>query len=62
MFNIRPGNDAAHSRSIGVHRAQGFSDVGVLKNGGFKLGRWPDVVSMTKLLGDGATTLPEQPA
>lgn len=40
--------DSANAASIGVHRACGFTQTGVLPNAGFKFGRWLDVVFMTK--------------
>ena len=51
--------DSANAGSIGVHRAQGFEQVGVLKNCGWKLGQWRDVVLMDKVLGEGSATSPE---
>jgi phosphinothricin acetyltransferase len=38
--------DSANAASIGVHRKAGFREVGVLKNVGFKHGRWVDSVLM----------------
>jgi L-amino acid N-acyltransferase YncA len=52
--------DSANTGSIGVHRAQGFSHVGVLKDCGWKFGEWRDVVLMEKVLGEGSSTRPEQ--
>lgn len=51
--------DSANAGSIGVHRAQGFTHVGVLKDCGWKFGQWRDVVLMEKVLGAGSTTAPE---
>ncbi|OUM03559.1 GNAT family N-acetyltransferase [Variovorax sp. JS1663] len=51
--------DSANAGSIGVHRAQGFEHVGVLKDCGWKFGQWRDVVLMDKVLGQGSTTNPE---
>lgn len=51
--------DSANAGSIGVHRAQGFTHVGVLKDCGWKFGEWRNVVLMEKVLGAGATTRPE---
>jgi L-amino acid N-acyltransferase YncA len=50
--------DAANAGSIGVHRACGFEDAGVLKAAGWKFERWLDVVLMQKSLGQGADTVP----
>jgi len=51
--------DSANAGSVGVHRALGFSQVGVLKSCGWKFGKWLDVVLMEKALGAGDTTAPE---
>lgn len=51
--------DSANAGSIGVHRGQGFTAVGVLKDCGWKFGKWLDVVLMEKPLGAGSTTAPE---
>lgn len=51
--------DSANAGSIGVHRALGFRDVGVLRSCGWKFGRWLDVVMMDRALGQADTTSPE---
>ena len=51
--------DSANAGSIGVHRAQGFEQVGVLKNCGWKFCQWRDVVLMDKVLAKGSETSPE---
>jgi len=51
--------DSANAGSIGVHRSQGFTHVGVLKDCGWKFGQWLDVVLMEKALGEGSSTKPE---
>lgn len=51
--------DSANTGSVGVHRALGFQHVGVLKDCGWKFGRWCDVVLMDKVLGEGSATAPE---
>jgi phosphinothricin acetyltransferase len=43
--------DSANHGSIGLHRALGFREVGVLEAVGFKFGRWVDSVLMQKSLG-----------
>jgi phosphinothricin acetyltransferase len=48
------GNDA----SVGLHRALGFEDSGVMRSAGFKFGRWADVVIMRRGLGEGDASLP----
>ena len=50
--------DSANAGSIGVHRAQGFTPAGVLKDCGWKFDRWLDVVLMEKSLGAGSATAP----
>ena len=45
--------DSFNLASIGVHRALGFTDVGVLKASGWKFERWLDVVIMQRELGLG---------
>lgn len=52
--------DADNLGSIGLHRALGFEQTGVLKSSGWKFGRWLDVVLMQRQLGLGDTTSPEQ--
>jgi len=51
--------DAENQGSIGLHRALGFADKGVLKSAGWKFGRWLDVVLMQRQLGLGDTGSPE---
>jgi L-amino acid N-acyltransferase YncA len=51
--------DSNNAGSIGVHRACGFTDVGIFKSCGWKFGQWRDIVLMEKTLGAGDTTSPE---
>ena len=51
--------DSANASSIGVHRALGFTDVGIMRSVGWKFGAWRDIVLMEKALGAGDTTSPE---
>lgn len=44
--------------SIGLHRALGFREVGVLRAVGYKFGGWVDTVLMQRALGDGAAAAP----
>ena len=44
--------------SINLHKALGFTHVGVLSGIGFKFGRWVDSVLMQRRLGPGNTNLP----
>lgn len=50
--------DSANAASIGVHRALGFDDVGVMRSAGWKFDRWLDVVIMQRALGPGASAAP----
>ena len=54
--------DSANAGSIGVHTKTGFQMIGTHPNVGLKFGRWLDTVMMQRALGDGATTLPADPA
>lgn len=45
--------DSASAGSIGLHRALGFREVGVLRAVGFKHGRWLDTVILQRALGPG---------
>lgn len=50
--------DSANAGSIGVHRAAGFTHVGVLKSCGWKFEQWLDVVLMDKAIGAADATSP----
>jgi phosphinothricin acetyltransferase len=50
--------DSENVGSIGLHISLGFRQVGVLKAAGMKFGRWVDVVTMQRALGEGERTLP----
>jgi phosphinothricin acetyltransferase len=55
--------DSANAGSVGVHRALGFSQVGIVEACGWKFGAWRDIVIMQKTLGAGNTEPPlQQPA
>jgi L-amino acid N-acyltransferase YncA len=45
--------------SINLHKALGFTHIGVISAVGFKFGRWVDSVLMQRPLGPGLTTPPE---
>ena len=51
---------SGNAPSIRLHRAMGFEHAGLLKATGWKHGRWVDTVLMTRPLGPGATTPPEE--
>jgi phosphinothricin acetyltransferase len=51
--------DSANAGSVGVHRALGFSQVGVVEACGWKFGAWRDIVIMQKTLGAGNTAPPQ---
>ena len=50
--------DTANAASIELHRRLGFRDAGVLRDIGFKHGRWVDSVYMQLSLGAGGDTVP----
>ena len=50
--------DSENAGSIGLHRAVGFTQVGVVESCGWKLGAWRDIVIMQKTLGAGDTIPP----
>jgi phosphinothricin acetyltransferase len=52
--------DSANLGSIGVHRALGFEQVGLMKSAGWKFGRWLDVVVMQRSLGQGDSQPPTE--
>lgn len=52
--------DSANAGSVGVHRALGFTDIGVVKACGWKFGRWLDIVLMEKAIGAADTTPPRE--
>ncbi len=52
--------DSANAGSVGVHRALGFSQIGVVKSCGWKFGQWRDIVLMEKTLGAGDSTPPRE--
>lgn len=53
--------DSGNAASIGVHRAVGFTEVGVMKSAGWKFGRWLDVVILQRPLGLGDRSAPVEP-
>lgn len=50
--------DRGNAASIGLHKALGFSQSGVLPGIGWKHGRWVDSFLMTRLLGEGVSSAP----
>jgi phosphinothricin acetyltransferase len=52
--------DAANAGSVGLHAALGFAHTGLLKDAGWKFGRWLDVILMQRTLGAGAARLPQE--
>lgn len=54
--------DSANAGSVGVHRALGFTQVGVVESCGWKFGAWRDIVIMQKTLGAGDTLPPADEA
>lgn len=51
--------DSGNAASIRLHRRFGFTESGVVRDCGFKFGRWLDVVFMQLALGAGASSDPE---
>lgn len=51
--------DSDNAGSIGVHKALGFEQVGVVQACGWKFGRWLDIVMMQRAIGEGDRTPPE---
>ena len=51
--------DSANDGSIGLHKACGFTHVGILSACGWKFDRWLDVVMMERSIGLGNATVPE---
>ena len=64
-YDLRAGRmlaiigDSENAGSIGLHAALGFRQAGVMRAVGWKFGRWLDVVTMQRALGEGEKTLPE---
>ena len=54
--------DSANAGSVGVHRALGFTQVGMVESCGWKFGAWRDIVIMQKTLGAGDTLPPADEA
>jgi len=54
--------DSANAGSVGVHRALGFTQVGIVESCGWKMGAWRDIVIMQKTLGAGDTLPPRDAA
>jgi phosphinothricin acetyltransferase len=50
--------DSRNGGSIGLHRACGFSHIGIFPAVGFKAGRWVDVVLMQRPLNGGDADVP----
>ena len=51
--------DSANTGSLELHRKFGFVETGLLKDVGYKFGRWLDVVLMQRNLGAGSAAPPE---
>lgn len=51
--------DSGNAGSIGVHKALGFEQVGIVQACGWKFGRWLDIVMMQRAIGEGDRTPPE---
>ena len=53
--------DCANVASVALHLRAGFTEIGTLKDIGFKHGRWLDTVLLQRQLGKGSCTLPDSP-
>ena len=53
--------DCANVASVALHLRSGFTEIGTLKDIGFKHGRWLDTVLLQCPLGKGSCTLPDSP-
>ncbi len=53
--------DCANVASVALHLRSGFTEIGTLKDIGFKHGRWLDTVLLQCQLGKGSCTLPDSP-
>ncbi len=53
--------DSANVASVALHLRAGFTEIGTLKDIGFKHGRWLDTVLLQRQLGKGSCTLPDSP-
>lgn len=51
--------DSENVGSIGLHLSLGFRQIGVMRAVGMKFGRWVDVVTMQRPLGEADRSLPE---
>lgn len=51
--------DSDHKASINFHRRMGFTQVGLVRNIGWKFGRWLDQIIMQRPLGSGYTSAPD---
>jgi L-amino acid N-acyltransferase YncA len=51
--------DSGNAASRGLHRALGFTEIGVGRAFGHKHGRWVDIVQMQRALGPGADAAPD---
>ena len=51
--------DSANVASVSLHIRAGFTEIGTLKDIGFKHGRWLDTVLLQLNLGEGSSTQPK---
>ncbi|SKA21144.1 GNAT family N-acetyltransferase [Consotaella salsifontis] len=58
MIAVIGGSD--HIASIRLHERTGFEPIGIMRNSGFKHGRWLDTVLMQLSLGEGGATPPDE--
>jgi phosphinothricin acetyltransferase len=58
--NAFAGIALPNEASVGFHHRMGFSDVGIYRNVGFKLGAWHDTIWMQRVLNEPSAT-PSEP-
>jgi phosphinothricin acetyltransferase len=50
FYTAVAGITLPNEKSVGIHKAMGFEEVGVYRNVGYKFGKWRDVIYMQKPL------------
>jgi len=50
IYTVFAGVVLPNERSVGLHKALGFTEVGTYHNAGYKLGRWLDIIWLEKPL------------
>lgn len=50
FYTVVAGITLPNEKSVGIHKAMGFEEVGVYRRIGYKFGKWRDVIYMQKAL------------